>query len=193
MVLLSRVVVLPWHKVGSGRWSSQWQGCSSVCRGSEACGEDHVQVCALVHTKCTRQDRFSEAPTVRPTGFVVDVGTRTSEGTGGSKHKILKLGKCVGSGRVCGKQRAMQFYHSISMLGHSKCLLLSCLWAQPLCQSGQEWTWMHAALAGFNVGLLVEAGDRGGGAPVPSGYSRTIYFWVTRFFVPPPECVGDVG
>ena len=37
-------------------------------------GDDYEQVCALVHTGCTRQNRFSEAPTARPTGFVVDVG-----------------------------------------------------------------------------------------------------------------------
>ena len=31
-------------------------------------------MCALVHMECARQDRFSEAPTARPTGFVADVG-----------------------------------------------------------------------------------------------------------------------
>ena len=31
-------------------------------------------MCTLEHTSCTQQDRFSEAPTARPMGFVVDVG-----------------------------------------------------------------------------------------------------------------------
>ena len=29
-----------------------------MCRGSESCGEDYVQVCALEHTRGTLQDRF---------------------------------------------------------------------------------------------------------------------------------------
>ena len=73
-MLLGRVALLSWHKIVSGRWSSQWQGCNGVCRGPKSCGEDYVQVCELVHVRCTRQDRFSEAPTARPTGFVVNVG-----------------------------------------------------------------------------------------------------------------------
>ena len=32
--------------------------CNSVRRGSRSCGEDRVQLCALVHTGCPRQDRF---------------------------------------------------------------------------------------------------------------------------------------
>ena len=71
-VLLCRVVML--SRLVSGQWSSRWQGCNDVCRASKSCGEDFVWVCALVHTKCARQDRFSEAPTARPTGFAVDVG-----------------------------------------------------------------------------------------------------------------------
>ena len=48
---------------------------ATVCAGVlNSCGEDCVQLCVLVHTGCTRQDRFSATPTARPTGFVVDVG-----------------------------------------------------------------------------------------------------------------------
>ena len=44
---------------------------------------------------------------------------------------------------------------------------------------------MHMTLATFNMGLLVEAGDRGGGAPVLSGCSQTslVFFY----------CLSDVG
>ena len=73
-VLLGRDALLSWHRIVSGLWSSRQQGCNSVCRGSKSCGGDYVQVCALVHMRCTRQDRFLEAPMARPTGFVVDVG-----------------------------------------------------------------------------------------------------------------------
>ena len=39
----------------------------------------------------------------------------------------------------------------------------------------------------INVGLLVEAGDGGGGAPVPSGCSRTSLV----FFLLPRRCGGS--
>ena len=101
-VLLNRDVSLSWHKIVSGWWRSQQQGCYCVCRGFESCGEDYVQVCicALEHTRCTRQNVFSEAPTARPTGFAVDHrmwGARTSEGTGGvpcSGRSLVKIKVC---------------------------------------------------------------------------------------------------
>ena len=77
VVLLGWAALLSWHNLGqivSGWWSSRQQRCNGACGGSESCGEDCVQLCVLVHTGCTRQDRFSATPTARPTGFVVDVG-----------------------------------------------------------------------------------------------------------------------
>ena len=71
-VLLCRVIML--SRLVPGQRSSRWQGYNDMCRASESCREDFVWVCALVHMQCARQDRFSEAPTARPTGFVVDVG-----------------------------------------------------------------------------------------------------------------------
>ena len=73
-VLLGWAALLSWHNIVPGWWSSRHQGCNGVCRGSESSGEDCAQLCALVHTGCTRQDRFSVTPTARLTGFVVDVG-----------------------------------------------------------------------------------------------------------------------
>ena len=73
-VLLGRAALLSWHKFVLGWWSSRQQGCSDACRGLRLCGKDYVQVCALVHARCTQQDRFLATPTVRPTGFVVNVG-----------------------------------------------------------------------------------------------------------------------
>ena len=51
-------------------------------RGAAVCAEAlnrvgkaiYVQLCALVHTGCARQNRFSVTPTEKLTGFVVDVG-----------------------------------------------------------------------------------------------------------------------
>ena len=44
--------------------------------------------------------------------------------------------------------------------------LLSCLWAQHLWPNWAGYTRTNTALAGFNMGQSVEAGGRGGGAPV---------------------------
>ena len=57
-MLLGWGALLPWHNIVSGWWSSRQQGCNGVCKGSESWEEDWVQLCALVHTGCTRQDRF---------------------------------------------------------------------------------------------------------------------------------------
>ena len=38
------------------------------------------------------------------------------------------------------------------------------------------WTWTYTTLIGFNVGRSVEAGGRGGGAPVPGSCSQTTHF-----------------
>ena len=51
-------------------------GVQQCAQGSKSCGDDCIKLCALVHTGCTQQDRFSEALTARSTGFVVDVGDK---------------------------------------------------------------------------------------------------------------------
>ena len=79
-VLLGWAALLSWHNIVSGWWSSRQQRCNGVYRGSRSCGEDYVQLCALVHTGCTRQDRSSVTPTARPTGFVVDVEDQDFQG-----------------------------------------------------------------------------------------------------------------
>ena len=60
--------------------------------------------------------------------------------------------------------------------------MAQCLFAELFCglstrgQSRRGWTWMYKTLVGFNAGLLVEAGDGGGGAPVPGSCSWTSLF-----------------
>ena len=97
-VLLGWAALLSWHNIVSGWQSSRHRGCNGVCRGSESCGQDYVQLCALVHTGCTRQDRFSVTPTARPTGFVVDVEDQDFRGHRRARSTRLKTGNYVGSG-----------------------------------------------------------------------------------------------
>ena len=100
VVLLGWATLLSWHSIVSGWWSSWHQGCNSVCRSSKLCGEDYVQLCALVCTRCTQQNRFSATPTARPMGFVVDVGDQDFQGHRRAKAQDLKTGNYVGSGGV---------------------------------------------------------------------------------------------
>ncbi len=89
-VLLGWAALLSWHNIVSGWWSSRHRGCNGVCRGSESCEMDYVQLCALVHTGCTRQNSFSATPTARPTGFAVDVGDQDFRGHRRARAKDLK-------------------------------------------------------------------------------------------------------
>ena len=109
VVLLGWAALLSWHSIVSGWWSSRQQRCKDACGGSESCGEDCIRLCVLVHTECTRQNRFSATPTARPA--CCRCGRpglpRAQEG----QSKVFEDGKCVGSGGVClkksGNQRAM--------------------------------------------------------------------------------------
>ena len=110
-------------------------------------------------------------------------GTRTSQGTGGSKHRRLQVDQEMLG--VWGLRPV--FLQEQGRLGHSEVLFEAwhsvCCWA--VCglsthgQSGRVWTWRHTALARFNVGLLVVAGDEGGAAHEPSSCS-----WTSLFFLP---------
>ena len=122
-------------QIVSGWWSSRHQGYNGVCRSSESCGEDYVQLCALVHTGCTRQNRFSVTPTARPTGFVVDVGGQDFCG-----HRRARAQENEDR-QMCGEWRSMRQHFILVIaastlhliIGHCNCLLLGCLWAQHLC------------------------------------------------------------
>ena len=106
--------------------------------------------------------------------------TRTSEGTGGPEQKIEDR-KCVGSGGALSAKGSGGFNTSL-LLGHCNCLLLGCLWAQHLCYFRQGSTWTNTAPTRFNVGLLVEAGDGGGGALVPGSGSWTLFLFFSALW-----------
>ena len=96
-VLLGWAALLSWHNIVSGWWSSRHRGCKGVCRDSESCGLDYVQLCALVHTGCTRQNRFGDTDG-ETDGLCCRCGgpglLRAQEG----QSTRLKTGNYVGSG-----------------------------------------------------------------------------------------------
>ena len=66
--------LLPRHKLVSGWWGSQWQGCCGVCRCLNCAGRTSCR-CACLSTQDTLGGAgLPETPTARSTGFNVDVG-----------------------------------------------------------------------------------------------------------------------
>ena len=139
----------------------------------------YTAVCT-VHTECSRQNRFSATPTARPA--CCRCGRpglpRAQEG----QSQVFEDGKCVGSGGDCGKQSAIAAWTLHLIIGHCNCLLLGWLWAQHLCYFRQGSTWTNTAPTRFNVGLLVKAGDGGGGALVPGSGSWTLFLFFSALW-----------
>ena len=142
-----------------------------MCRGSESCGQDYVQLCALVHTGCTRQNRFGDTDG-ETDGLCCRCGgpglPRAQEGQG----KRSEDRQLCGEWRSRGKQRVIAASTLYLLLD----MEIVCCWA--VCGLStcaifrQGSTRTNTTPVRFNVGLLVEAGDGGGGAPVPGSYSR---------------------
>ena len=140
----------------------------------------YTAVCT-VHTECTRQNRFSATPTARPTGFAVDVGDQDFRGHRRARAKYLKTENVWGVEESVANKGSVQLQHFI-IIGHCNCLLLGCLWAQHLCYFRQGSTWTNTAPTRFNVGLLVKAGDGGGGALVPGSGSWTLFLFFSALW-----------
>ena len=96
----------------------------------------YTVVCTCAH-RVPRQNRLPATPTARPTGFVVDVGDQDFRGHRRARAKDLKTGKYAGSGGALAAKGSCGFNTSV-LVGHYNCLLLSCLWAQHLCQFGRR-------------------------------------------------------
>ena len=169
-VLLGWAALLLWHSIVSGWWSSRPQRCKDACGGSESCGEDCIRLCVLVHTGCTRQNRFGDTDG-ETDGLCCRCGgpglLRAQEG----QSRRLKTGNYVesgGAGANKGAIAASTLYLLLAMANvccWAVCGLSTCA----IFRQGSTRT--NTTPVRFNVGLLVEAGDGGGGAPVPGSCS----------------------
>ena len=100
------------------------------------------------------------------------------------QSKIFEDGKCVGSGGACGNisSWSLLLQHFIFYLD----IAIVCCWA--ICGLStcaiyrQGSTWTNTAPTRFNVGLLVEAGDGGGGALVPGSGSWTLFLFFSALW-----------
>ena len=182
VVLLGWAALLSWHSIVSGWWSSRQQRCKDACGGSESCGEDCIRLCVLVHTECTRQNRFSATPTARPTGFAVDVGDQDSRGHRRARAKYLKTENVWGVEETAANKGSVRLQHFIFYLD----IAIACCWAVcGLSTCGiyrQGSTRTNTAPTRFNVGLLVKAGDGGGGALVPGSGSWTLFLFFSALW-----------
>jgi hypothetical protein len=116
-------------------------------------------------------------------GLVVDVGDQDSRGHRRARAKYLK------TENVWGVEEHAATFH----LGHccfNTSLLLDiaivCCWAgcglSTCAIYRQGSTWTNTAPTRFNVGLLVEAGDGGGGALVPGSGSWTLFLFFSALW-----------
>ena len=115
-------------------------------------------------------------------GLAVDVGDQDFRGHRRARAKYLKTENVWGVeefNTIAANKGSLRLQHFI-IIGHCNCLLLGCLWAQHLCYFRQGSTWTNTAPTRFNVGLLVEAGDGGGGALVPGSGSWTLFLFFRR-------------
>lgn len=113
--------------------------------------------------------------------LAVDVGDQDSRGHRRARAKYLKTENVWGVEEHAANKGSLLLQHFI-IIGHCNCLLLGCLWAQHLCYFRQGSTWTNTAPTRFNVGLLVEAGDGGGGALVPGSGSWTLFLFFSALW-----------
>ena len=188
VVLLGWAALLSWHNLGqivSGWWSSRQQRCKDACGGTESCGEDCIRLCVLCTQSALGRTGFRRHR--RRDRLAVDVGDQDSRGHRRARAKYLKTENVWGVEESAANKGPLRLQHFIFYLD----IAIVCCWA--VCGLStcaiyrQGSTWTNTAPTRFNVGLLVEAGDGGGGAPVPSGCSRTSLV----FFLLPRRCGGS--
>ena len=181
-VLLGWAALLSWHNIVSGWWSSRQQRCKDACGGTESCGEDCIRLCVLCTQSALGRTGFRRHR--RRDRLAVDVGDQDSRGHRRARAKYLKTENVWGGeefNTMAANKGSLRLQHFI-IIGHCNCLLLGCLWAQHLCYFRQGSTWTNTAPTRFNVGLLVEAGDGGGGALVPGSGSWTLFLFFSALW-----------
>ena len=106
-------------------------------------------------------------------GLAVDVGDQDFRGHRRARAKDLKMENVWGVEEHAANKGSLLLQHFIFYLD----IAIVCCWA--ICGLStcviykQGLTWTNTAPTRFNVGLLVEVGDGGGGALVPGSGSRT--------------------
>ena len=115
-------------------------------------------------------------------GLAVDVGDQDSRGHRRARAKYLKTENVWGVEESAANKGSLQLQHFIFYLD----IAIVCCWA--VCGLStcaiyrQGSTWTNTAPTRFNVGLLVEAGDGGGGALVPGSGSWTLFLFFSALW-----------
>ena len=170
---------------------------TTLCRSGGALGTRGTTVCAEALNRVGRTADgcvyLCTQGALCRTGFrrhrrrdrlAVDVGDQDSRGHRRARAKYLKTENVWGVeefNTIAANKGSCSFNTSL-LLGHCNCLLLGYLWAQHLCYFRQGSTWTNTAPTRFNVGLLVKAGDGGGGALVPGSGSWTLFLFFSALW-----------
>ena len=114
--------------------------------------------------------------------LAVDVGDQDSRGHRRARVKYLKTENVWGVEETAANKVPLQLGHFILLLD----IAIVCCWAgcglSTCAIYRQGSTWTNTAPTRFNVGLLVEAGDGGGGALVPGSGSWTLFLFFSALW-----------
>ena len=188
-----------WARMGSCVWC-HWAGLlcchgTVLCRGGGALGSSGARMHAEGLNRVGRTVYgcvyLCTQSALGRTGFrrhrrrdrlAVDVGDQDSRGHRRARAKYLKTENVWGVEETAANKGSLRLQHFIFYLD----IAIVCCWA--VCGLStcaiyrQGSTWTNTAPTRFNVGLLVEAGDGGGGALVPGSGSWTLFLFFSALW-----------
>ena len=141
----------------------------------------YTAVCTCAHRVHSAEQVFGDTDG-ETDGLVVDVGDQDSRGHRRARAKYLKTENLWGVEESAANKGSLRLQHFIFYLD----IAIVCCWA--VCGLStcaiytQGSTWTNTAPTRFNVGLLVEAGDGGGGALVPGSGSWTLFLFFSALW-----------
>ena len=141
----------------------------------------YTAVCTCAHRVHSAEQVFGDTDG-ETDGLVVDVGDQDFLGHRRARAKYLKTENVWGVEESVANKGSVQLQHFILLLD----IAIVCCWA--VCGLStcaiyrQGSTWTNTAPTRFNVGLLVEAGDGGGGALVPGSGSWTLFLFFSALW-----------
>ena len=141
----------------------------------------YTAVCTCAHRVHSAEQVFGDTDG-ETDGLAVDVGDQDFRGHRRARAKYLKTENVWGVEESAANKGSVQLQHFIFYLD----IAIVCCWA--VCGLStcaiyrQGSTWTNTAPTRFNVGLLVEAGDGGGGALVPGSGSWTLFLFFSALW-----------
>ena len=140
-----------------------------------------MAVCTCAHRVHSAEQVFGDTDG-ETDGLAVDVEDQDFRGHRRARAKYLKTENVWGVEETAANKGSLRLQHFIFYLD----IAIVCCWA--VCGLStcaiyrQGSTWTNTAPTRFNVGLLVKAGDGGGGALVPGSGSWTLFLFFSALW-----------